>query len=86
MLSTRSLGNCSQSLLALPSRDLKRFVPENFCQEGSMQVINDILQEFSKLAILQKKKEVGIVKCAQKEGFWTIHRVGGSMGENPPLG
>ena len=51
-----------------------------------MQVINDILQEFSKLAILQKKKEVGIVKCAQKEGFGTIHRVGGSMGENPPLG
>ena len=58
MLSTRSLGNCSQSLLALPSRDLKRFVPENFCQEGSMQVINDILQEFSKLAILQKKRRL----------------------------
>ena len=33
-----------------------------------------------------RKKEVGIVKCSQKEGFWTIHRVGGSMGENPPFG
>ena len=37
------------------------------------------LSEFAKLAILdEKNREVGIVKCAQKKGFWTIQCVGGS--------
>ena len=78
------LENCSQmlSLLSRSSRHLRRFVLEPFS-------VRRLRHDCKSIRVCQtcnsrwEKREVGIVKCAQKKGFWTIQCVGGSASTQP---
>ena len=73
---------------AHPSRDLRRFVLELFCQLEGRFINCKSINDWYWMRVCQtckspEKREVGIVKCAKKKGFWTIQCVGGWTSTTP---